>query len=173
MLTNNYLVLLTGVGLNGVTGTEVTSILGNTHHAVTGNDSNLGLVAKGLGFAYLTTMWNYTTSETGFSNGIGFGTGTSQPTENDYNLETPIEASNFDIKASSIISAKSKKIVATYNLTNNSTEAVTISEYGYFADVRTSANSMLHIMLMHSLFDVPLTIQPGETKTAIVDISIG
>ena len=102
--------------------------------------------------------------------GLVIGDGNTPPTLDDYNLSDNIIT---DFSATTTIShsyaAGKLTIIATYNITNTGASAFTIREYGTRIRRKTSGNGA---MLLRSLLETPLTINPGETSVMTVKITI-
>lgn len=137
--------------------------------------TNGGLVI-GLPLEYyssIATCNDYHTTSTsyGFSLdkvGIALGSGTTQPTKEDYKIETPITtltsngASN-NIRQSGVY-LSDYIITATQNVVNNTSNAITISEIGLF-----TGNSSGCILLTRDVI-APVTLAVGESKTFILSV---
>lgn len=136
-----------------------------------------------LGEAYPGTTTNlaaaWTRTETSGSyayNDLRVGTGTTEPTADDYCLEsetsalTLVSASTTGSYTNDNLSEgnSAKTIVATY--VNNTTEAVTISEVGYFIEHAESYNldgtnaTYRNFLMAREVID-PVEIGVGETYT--------
>lgn len=125
-----------------------------------------------LGGAWIST----TVSGSYAYNGLRVGTGTAEPTADDYCLEsensalTLVSASATGNYTNDNLSEgnSAKTIVATY--INNTEEAVTISEVGYFIEHATSYNldgtntTVRNFLMAREVID-PVEIGAGETYT--------
>lgn len=102
--------------------------------------------------------------------GLVIGDGDTPPTLNDYNLSGNIIT---DFTATTAISHSYENgkltIIATYNITNTGVSAFTIREYGTRIRRKTSGNGA---MLIRSLLETPITINPGESGVMSVKITI-
>lgn len=100
--------------------------------------------------------------------GIALGSGTTQPTKEDYKIETPITtltssgASN-NIRQSGVY-LSDYIITATQNVVNNTSNAITISEIGLFAGDTSGC-----ILLTRDVI-APVTLAVGESKTFILSV---
>ena len=98
------------------------------------------------------------------------GSGTTPPTLDDYNLESRITA---DLTGQVIRTHDGTGIIY-INLTNSSSNPITISEIGYYAMCYTkedSYSSPVGCLLERSVFD-PVTIQSGEIAQIQYKINI-
>ena len=102
--------------------------------------------------------------------GVYFGTGTTEPTENDYNIETPltnyniIQVNTLPILTNIYTDANDCLCVdLIYSIKNESNESVTITEVGMFSHTQQSGTHRA-IMIDHTLLDEPLTMAAGEIK---------
>lgn len=126
-----------------------------------------------LGAAWYTNL----TSSTDYSyNDLRVGTGTTEPTADDYCLEaetsalTLVSASTTGNYTNDNLSEgnSAKTIVATY--INNTEEAVTVSEVGYFIEHAESYNldgsntTVRNFLMAREVID-PVEIGAGETYT--------
>lgn len=119
---------------------------------------------------------NLSSSTTYSYNDLRVGTGTTEPTAEDYCLEaentslTLVSASTTGNYTNDSLSEgnSAKTIVATY--VNNTTEAVTISEVGYFIEHAESYNldgtnaTYRNFLMAREVID-PVEIGAGETYT--------
>lgn len=102
--------------------------------------------------------------------GVFFGTGTTEPTEDDYTIEAPLNSTNM-IKANILpiltnIYTDSNDCLCVdliYSIKNESDTSVTITEVGMFSHTQNTGTHR-PIMLDHTLLDEPLTIAAGEIK---------
>ena len=110
------------------------------------------------------------------ANKIIIGSGTTPPTEEDYNLEHQITSGiTFGTTAERIEEDEQGKLLFkyTFTATNTSNSDITISELGYLRDVSASSRKEVHnssytsfaILVDRTLLDNPVTIPPEETAT--------
>lgn len=95
-------------------------------------------------------------------NHLIFGTGTAAPTEDDYTL--PFVCTRISGTISNTINAEDCINTINAMIKNNDTAPVTITEYGIFRLLESTTG----LLLEHTLLDVPVTIQPGETATIVI-----
>lgn len=115
----------------------------------------------------------------GGAQGVTFGSGTTQPTENDYKLESPI-SSGISVTRDvykTVTSSDKLSVEIHYSVTNTTGSDITISEIGlkksiYAASVpNISATPILTntptlgrvFLIDRTLLDNPVTIHPGDT----------
>lgn len=131
--------------------------------------SDLGTCMKRLLFSAPTTS---ETSAAGYCNGIMLGTGTTPPTENDYNLENPI-LSGISFVAGSVVIAPagdgSYVMYVDHVLTNKTEEDITINEVGLFGEVcsRWSSNTnwgIRAVLLERTVLGEPFVIPAGKLR---------
>ena len=105
--------------------------------------------------------------------GIMVGTGSAQPTGNDYRLQSPIldNGSESNLITFSLDANNNPEATILVPFTNTSSDSVTIREIGYVENVRCSASSggtsssYHRILLDRTLLDAPLTVPAGGTAT--------
>lgn len=111
--------------------------------------------------------------------GIFFGRGTTEPTEDDYNIETPLN--NGFINANIVPSAVNVwntydgavVVDATFDVQNKESSEVTISEIGLFTYPGSLISGLKSIMIDHTLFESPVTFAANETKPILYRLRIG
>lgn len=111
----------------------------------------------------------------GYSTGITFlsyGSGTTDPTTDDYTLESPISTLTGS-SASCGKTASGKQY--TQVVTNETNEDITITELGLFVLVHINSISELamrsSVMLYREVLDTPVTLEPGQTATFTVELT--
>lgn len=115
----------------------------------------------------------YTSSVDISSNISGFriliGNGTTAPTLDDYQLESRITSG----LSGQLIKTSDGSGIRYVNLTNTSSDAITVSEIGYcgICYIYTDQSSSTCCLLERSVFD-PITIQPGEIAQIEYKINI-
>lgn len=109
--------------------------------------------------------------------GIYFGSGTTAPTKDDYNLESPI-TSGLSITMGEFLSSEngegSYSYASSFILRNTTEEDITIREIGIFGQVVYGVNSPFYNYLVLFRRDVlpnPVTIQAGESKLVTYKIT--
>lgn len=112
--------------------------------------------------------WSYNT-DIAF---LSYGSGTTEPTADDYTLESPISTLTGS-SATCGKTASGKQY--TQVVTNETNEDITITELGLFVLVNVAyseASAMKSsVMLYHEVFDIPITIEPGQTATFTVELT--
>lgn len=112
--------------------------------------------------------WDYNTGITFLS----YGSGTTEPTADDYTLESPISTLTGS-SATCGKTASGKQY--TQVVTNETNEDVTITELGLFVLVHIAYNEASamksSIMLYHEVLDTPVTLAPGQTATFTVELT--
>ena len=104
--------------------------------------------------------WSFSTGQTG----VSFGTGTTPATTSDYFLESILTSTQISVSAPSAVSFSRgdtyDEYSATFGITNETTEAITISEVGLTA----MPSSGGHTLVDRTVLDNPITIPAGQSK---------
>ena len=123
---------------------------------------------------------NWTISNIYYGNFLFLGSGKTNPTLDDYTLQSPI---NYNENGLHVISLNQNlktdyKIFKSFHLTvkNNGTDPIEVSEIGWFAawtsDGNYSQNSnWIRTMFAREVFDT-ITLQPNEIRTFTMNIGI-
>ena len=123
---------------------------------------------------------NWTISNIYYGNFLFLGSGKTNPTLDDYTLQSPI---NYNENGLHVISLNQNlktdyKIFKSFHLTvrNNGTDPIEVSEIGWFAawasDGSYSQNSnWIRTMFAREVFDT-ITLQPNEIRTFTMNIGI-
>ena len=123
---------------------------------------------------------NWTISNIYNGNFLFLGSGKTNPTSDDYTLQSPI---NYNENGLHVISLNQNlktdyKIFKSFHLTvrNNGTDPIDISEIGWFAAWTTDGNvnqpsNWIRTMLAREVFDT-ITLQPTEIRTFTMNIGI-
>ena len=103
---------------------------------------------------------------------VSIGTGTTNVEKTDYKLESIISSGYTASVEEKIINAPSKTDTSMYsvitNITNtSSSETIQFSEIGLF--VYSKSNSFRY-MIAREVFDAPITLAPGETKSFVLKL---
>ncbi len=141
--------------------------------------SNAGLIAingtavtGGVYAIAATSISNYAGGNTSTSNtsytslgciSLTFGSGTTEVTADDYQMESPYDTTNhfsWQNQAQSSVGDNLTKVI-TASICNISEEDLTVSEIGA---VMFHTNKINYILIARSLI-TPVTIEPNETKT--------
>ena len=97
------------------------------------------------------------------------GTGTTEPTEDDYNLETPNEDITISTATQGVKSDYSGKVY-TFTLYNSTSDDITITEIGLIGILTKWNTGHDHIMFDRTVLDTPITIPAGESKPITYEI---
>ena len=103
---------------------------------------------------------------------VSIGTGTTNVEKTDYKLESIISSGYTASVEEKIINAPSKTDTSMYNVVTNitntsSSETIQFSEIGLF--VYSKSNSFRY-MIAREVFDTPITLAPGETKSFVLKL---
>lgn len=94
--------------------------------------------------------------------GVVLGTGTTQPTLNDYCLSGElITGYTYNSTVSNSVDDEGQSITATYTITNSSDENFTIGEIGIIASFTKNAAAAEKALLERTVLDKPLAIPAG------------
>lgn len=160
MLTNNfYRLLLTNMNQKGATETII------KYDGTTATAADPTYILGGLRYVRCAEFG------TG-KYGTYFGTGTTPPTMDDYNLESPISDGTLsDTTVPSLQKGFEKdhaRIYASHEVANNGTSDVTITEVGVFG--APSATSTDIFMIDRTVLSTPITIPAGGSKSITIAI---
>ena len=122
---------------------------------------------------YSYTLDNYFTSAVANlfpdngARGFAFGDGTGVPSFNDYTLfGNCVAGYSFSKTTEYKYDGASSSIEVVFTITNNNSEAITISEIGLFDFEQhkngTSGWKSVLYMIEHTVLDSPITIEPGS-----------
>lgn len=98
---------------------------------------------------------------------IKCGTGTTEATENDYQLEADATGLTCDSVDTAISANDTKTYTATFS--NSTANAITVAEMGFFCCSYTG-NGYDNFLLDHVILDTPITIPAGESKSITYEI---
>lgn len=106
----------------------------------------------------LNLNWNTGNSDTG-GTGIGFGSGTTPPTIDDYKLESAISKG----LSFSFVQSYGNPCTWIITITNTSDKEITIAELGMFTSIYSSYNnnSAISVLVDRTVLDTPVTIPSG------------
>lgn len=96
------------------------------------------------------------------------GSGTTDPTKNDYTLENVVPLTHMN---GSVTASSTSFLTVSRTLKNDSTEPVTISEVGLFCNIARDANAGARAVtlfareVLTSSFALPITMNPEEAYT--------
>lgn len=114
---------------------------------------------------------------TSYGDGFRVGTGTTQPTEQDYSLESVITSGLSGSVTGSSNRNADGNIDTTFQITlsNTSSAAITVGEIGYYGKqscyaTEGGASSSLFVMYHRAVLNSPVTINPGES--AIINFHV-
>lgn len=104
---------------------------------------------------------------------VAVGTGSAEPTLNDYNLESPVSHTDMPVSSSSFGVTANYTKQFTYVMQNATDAAITVSELGLFlrSSAITTGLTKLCCLLGREVLDTPVTVQPGQTATFTYEIA--
>ena len=105
---------------------------------------------------------------------VSIGTGTTNVEKTDYKLESIISSGYTASVEEKIINAASTTDTSMYNVVTNitntsSSETIQFSEIGLFVAAPTMGSSYVY-MIAREVFDTPITLAPGETKSFVLKL---
>ena len=105
---------------------------------------------------------------------VSIGTGTTNVEKTDYKLESIISSGYTASVEEKIINAPSTTDTSMYsvitNITNtSSSETIQFSEIGLFVAAPTMGSTYTY-MIAREVFDTPITLAPGETKSFVLKL---
>ena len=135
-----------------------------------GKDSNANIITTS-GGKYSPSFGNRNTEKT-FQ--VSISTGTTNVAKTDYKLESIISSGYTASVEEKIINAPSTTDTSMYsiitNITNtSSSETIQFSEIGLFVSALTMSSSYTY-MIAREVFDTPITLAPGETKSFVLKL---
>lgn len=104
---------------------------------------------------------------------VAVGTGTTEPTLNDYNLESPVSHTDMPVSSSSFGVTANYTKQFTYVMQNATDAAITVSELGLFlrSSAITTGLTRLCCLLGREVLDEPVTVLPNQTATFTYEFS--
>jgi|GEM_PF-1345488 len=173
MLTKNFYHCLLGCMRRKDGGTytvTVTTIDGNEQKTTQYMDDAPRTLLGALGNS--TSIANG--SKHGTISGTFFGTGRTPATVDDIALEAPITSTEIAMSSPSNTGVISRVdndgafISAAYNIANNSSEDVAVSEAGIYGVLEAATNKPF--LLDHTVLETPIVIVPGQSVTINYEI---
>lgn len=176
MITKNFRKILMLIFSSTSTGTEYPKLPCNNLPKLTGLDGLEKQIYNQSGFENRLSGWynmmNHMTKTNSNNNlYMRVGTGTTAPTENDYELV----AVNTDISCDSVVVGNSANYTKTYTATfsNPTNSDIIVAEVGLYGNVMYSVNGELYmdVLLDRTVLTTPITIPAGESKTITYELS--
>lgn len=148
------------------------SISGSSRH-ISISDDSYGSGTRGIWFSTVNSLSTLNTTPTNGRGYIILGNGTTEPTPEDYRLESQItenlSCDNVSVSRNTMI----KTYTATFS--NSGTSPMTVTEIGYvsrFACVYNTVDYIYDNFLMdRTVLDTPITIPAGESRTVTYELS--
>lgn len=167
MITNNFKkaiqLLMTSDMYNGFgNAMEFVDYNGNKQSVKWICASGIQDVPRAFSFHFIMNTFSKVNNYSG--NGVYFGNGEKQATENDYKLDGTIL--NDKLEVMKTITAENdgdiRKIVGVYTLRNTSDSEITIREVGSVGFIYGNNGGNSYALYDRTLLDEPLTLAPGE-----------
>lgn len=99
------------------------------------------------------------------TDGTWFGKGTTPPTVDDYTMEDPYVGGEFTVQCATAATGthteESYSISIVYNVTNTTSEDLSISEIGVFS--RHISTGQYYCLLDHTILETPVVVPAGRT----------
>ncbi len=92
------------------------------------------------------------------SGGVCFGTGTAEPTEDDYTITQKVMNAGSGMSVTCGVAQNGNTWTGTYTIINSGTADVTISEVGLYGTIMYSSNSYYCYLIDRTLLEEPITI---------------
>lgn len=100
--------------------------------------------------------------------GVYFGRGTTEPTRDDYRLESQITSGLSIVTPSgfawSMDAEGRRHAMSTFTVTNSSSEEITISEAGYYSALASSSSKYYQVLMERQVLTEPIVIPSGESR---------
>lgn len=176
MITNNFKKIMCGILLNSGNTTEGNATAypksAQTLKNIEGNTTTTEVGSSFGAFPMQTAINAFNQFKSNISNSIQgisvrVGTGDTEPTAEDYNIETPAEGITVTAIATEPTQGGTKIYTAT--IANKTQEDINIKEVGLFLAFYPNHNQINLYMLDRTKVDI--TIPAGETKTYNYEIS--
>lgn len=183
MLTNNFKKILFkyifGFSANSTGGDPPTNysnrptLISTSGSSLYMTDNGYGSGSIGMWFSAVNSLSTVNTTPTNGRGYIILGSGTTEPTPEDYCLESQI-TENLSCDS---VSVSRNTTIKTYTATfsNSGTSPMTVTEIGYVS--RTSyaynagENSFDNFLMDRTVLDTPVTIPAGESRTITYTLS--
>lgn len=138
---------------------DVTNVIGSSYKSSTDTWTTFGNTQDNV---LCPSLYHVRTAYNSYG-GVVLGTGTTQPTIDDYCLSGNLITNISCIAAvSNAGDADGVTTTAVYTVTNTSSEDITIGEIGIIASYRSSQNSQTYkLLLERTVLDAPITIPAG------------
>lgn len=148
------------------------SISGSSRH-ISISDYGYDSGARGIWFSTVNSLSTLNTTPTNGRGYIVLGSGTTEPTPEDYRLESQI-TTNLSCDS---VSVSRNTTVKTYTATfsNSGTSDITVTEIGYVSRFAWAYNTGDYIyddfLMDRTVLETPITIPAGESRTVTYELS--
>lgn len=176
MVTNNFKKILMLIFSSTVTGTNQPKVPNTGLPKFVGITGKEQQMVNQLGYEQrqnsLYNMMNHLAKSSSNANlYMRVGTGTTAPTENDYELATV----NTDVSCDTVIVGNSANYTKTYTATfsNPTSSDITVTEVGLYGKISYNSQNEFYIdvLLDRTVLTTPITIPAGESKTITYELS--
>lgn len=176
MITKNFRKILMLIFSSTAIGTDTPKITTSNLPKLTGIDGLEKQINNRSGYEQRLNGWynmmNHMTKTNSNNNlYIKVGTGTTAPTENDYELQTV----NTDVSCDTVVIGNSANYTKTYTATfsNPTNSDITIAEVGLYGNIMFDAynEDYMDVLLDRTVLDTPITIPAGESKAITYELS--
>lgn len=175
MITNNFKKILTLIFSSTATGTSSPKIPNTDLPKFVGVNGNEQQLVNQYGFENkqngLYNMMNHLVKTSSNANlWLKVGTGTTAPTENDYELA----AVNTDVSCDSVIVGISANYKKTYTaiFSNPTSSDIIVTEVGLYGNIMYNSQNdfYMDVLLDRTVLTTPITIPAGESKAITYEL---
>lgn len=175
MITNNFKKMLMLIFSSTATGTNQPKMPNTNLPNLVGLDGTETRITSEIGWETKMNGWfnimNYLAKTSSNNNlYLKVGTGTTAPTENDYELQTV----NTDVSCDTVIVGNSANYTKTYTATfsNPTNSDITVTEVGLYANIMYNSRneSYMDVLLDRTVLTTPITIPAGESKAITYEL---
>lgn len=176
MITNNLYKILFGYVYNSSTNSGSNNYVGPSSYPELVNIEGETKARANFGADY--QLFDFVNTLSFASNGsinknntvyITVGTGTTEATRSDYNLEIPNEDITISAATQGVKSDYSGKVYI-FSLYNPTSNDITVTEIGLIGIVTKWSNTIVRILLDRTVLDTPIIIPAGESKPITYEI---
>lgn len=175
MITNNFKKILMLIFSSPRTGTDNPNIPTTNLQNLVGLDGTETRMINRNGYEQHMNGWynimNHLAKSSSNNNlYLKVGTGTTAPTENDYELQTV----NTDVSCDTVVVGNSANYTKTYTATfsNPTNSDITVAEVGLYGNIMFDApnEDYMDVLLDRTVLTTPITIPAGESKAITYEL---
>lgn len=175
MITNNFKKILMLIFSSTETGTTQPKLPTANLPRLVGLDGAEKQITNEIGWdshmnGWFNIMNHLTKASSDYNLYLKVGTGTTTPTEDDYELQTV----NIDISCDTVVVGNSANYTKTYTATfsNPTNSDITVTEVGLYANImyNSRSESYMEVLLDRTVLTTPITIPAGESKAITYEL---